>query len=125
MTEESSQSIRDMERTYLESGRTQKSHSEGSNPGDIFYTDLSASYDVDTLNLISASFGGYFSKVNVQGGGPTTMYDASQQPLYSYNEHYWMPGYKHHSWNGRLDYEHKTKRTRDTRRTVDKIFPAK
>ena len=60
MTEESSQSIRDMERTYLESGRTQKSHSEGSNPGDIFYTDLSASYDIDTLNLLSASFGGYF-----------------------------------------------------------------
>lgn len=31
MTEESSENIRDMERTYLESGRTQKSHSEGSN----------------------------------------------------------------------------------------------
>ena len=108
MTEKSSESIRDTERTYLESGRTLKSHSEGSNPGDIFYTDLSASYDIDTLNLISASFGGYFYKINVQGGGPTTMYDASQQPLYSYNEHYWMPGYKHHSWNGRLDYEHKT-----------------
>ena len=110
MTEKNSQSIRDMERTYLESGRTMKSHSEGSNPGDIFYTDLSASYDIDTLNLISASFGGYFYKINVQGGGPTTMYDANQQPLYSYNEHYWMPDYKHHSWNGRLDYEHKTKR---------------
>ena len=108
MTEKSSQSIRDMERTYIESGRTQKSHSEGSNPGDIFYTDLSASYDIDTLNLISASFGGYFYKINVQGGGPTTMYDSNQHPLYSYNEHYWMPGYKHHSWNGRLDYEHKT-----------------
>ena len=88
MTEKSSESIRDTERTYLESGRTLKSHSEGSNPGDIFYTDLSASYDVDTLNLISASFGGYFYKINVQGGGPTTMYDASRQPLYSYNEHY-------------------------------------
>ena len=110
MTEKSSQSIRDVERTYLESGRTQKSHSEGSNPGDIFYTDLSASYDIDTLNLISASFGGYFYKINVQGGGPTAMYDANQQLLYSYNEHYWMPGYKHHSWNGRLDYEHKTNR---------------
>ena len=110
MTEKSSQSIQDMERTYLESGRTLKLHSEGSNPGDIFYTDLSASYDIDTLNLISASFGGYFYKINVQGGGPTAMYDAYQQPIYSYEEHYWMPGYKHHSWNGRLDYEHKTHR---------------
>ena len=58
MTEKNSEYIRDLERTYLESGRTQKSHSEGSNPGDVFYTDLSASYDVDTLNLLSASFGG-------------------------------------------------------------------
>ena len=42
MTEKSSENIRDMERTYLESGRTLKSHSEGSNPGDIFYTDLTS-----------------------------------------------------------------------------------
>ena len=30
--------------------------------------------------------------------------------LYSYRDKYWMPGYSHHSWNGRLDYQHKTRR---------------
>ena len=30
--------------------------------------------------------------------------------LYSYNNKYWMPGYSHQSWNGRLDFEHKTRR---------------
>jgi hypothetical protein len=108
MTEKSSTNIQDTERTYLTSGRTMKVHQEGSNPGHIFYADLGGSFDIDTLNLISASFGGYFYKLNVQGEGPLEMYDANKQILYSYNDHYWMPGYMHHSWNGRLDYEHKT-----------------
>lgn len=108
MSEKSSLSIRDMERNYLESGRTMKTHQEGSNPGHIFYTDLGASFDIDTLNLISASFGGYFYKLNVQGDSHLDMYNTNKQILYRYIEHYWMPGYKHHSWNGRLDYEHKT-----------------
>lgn len=30
--------------------------------------------------------------------------------LYGYRDKYWMPGYSHHSWNGRLDYQHKTRR---------------
>ena len=30
--------------------------------------------------------------------------------LYSYRDKYWMPGYSHHSWNERLDYQHKTRR---------------
>ena len=85
-------------------------HSEGTNPGGIHYTNLNASYDIDSLNLLSASFGGYFYKLNVQGDGWTSLNAPSEQPIYQYANHYWMPGYSHHSWNGRLDYEHKTRR---------------
>ena len=81
MTEKSSTNIQDTERTYLTSGRTMKVHQEGSNPGHIFYADLGGSFDIDTLNLISASFGGYFYKLNVQGEGPLEMYDANKQIL--------------------------------------------
>lgn len=38
------------------------------------------------------------------------MYDASGTQLYGYDNSYWLPRYNHHSWNGRLDYEHKTRR---------------
>ncbi len=38
------------------------------------------------------------------------MSNAAAQPLYSFSNHYWMPGYSHSSWNGRLDYEHRTRR---------------
>ena len=84
--------------------------SAGSNPGHIHYANLNASYDLDSLNLLSASFGGYFYKLNVQGDGQQSLSDASGQPIYSFSNHYWMPGYSHHSWNGRLDYEHRTRR---------------
>ena len=99
----------DVDRTYLDTGSCMLSHSEGTNPGAIHYTNLNASYDIDSLNLLSASFGGYFYKLNVQGDGSTWLGNGDQT-TYSYNNHYWMPGYSHHSWNGRLDYEHKTRR---------------
>ena len=109
MTEKNSYNRTEVDRTYLNTGNRMFSNSEGSNPGDIHYTNLNASYDIDSLNLISASFGGYFYKLNVQGDGSTWL-GHDDQPIYSYNNHYWMPGYQHHSWNGRLDYEHKTQR---------------
>ena len=99
-----------MERAFVESGNTQHIISEGKNPGNLHYVDVNASYDIDTLNLLSASFGGYFYKVNVQGNGSTSMWDALGNPIYSYDNNYWLPSYNHHSWNGRLDYEHKTRR---------------
>ena len=109
MTDKDSYNRTEVDRTYLNTGNRMLSNSESSNPGDIHYTNLNASYDIDSLNLISATFGGYFYKLNVQGAGSTWL-GHDDQPIYSYNNHYWMPGYQHHSWNGRLDYEHKTRR---------------
>lgn len=99
-----------IERTFVESGNTQKTNSNSANPGYIHYADINASYDIDSLNLLSASFGGYFFKVDVQGDNSTFMYDALGTQLYGYDNSYWLPRYNHHSWNGRLDYEHKTRR---------------
>ncbi len=110
MSSKLTENSQDTERTFLATGNRLLSHSDGSNPGGIHYTNLNASYDLDSLNLLSASFGGYFYKLNVQGDGWTKMNDSAAQPLYSFSNHYWMPGYSHSSWNGRLDYEHRTRR---------------
>ena len=110
MSSRETESITETDRTFLETGNRLLVHSDGTNPGGIHYANLNASYDIDTLNLISASFGGYFYKLNVQGDSKSTFYDGEGSTLYSFGNHYWMPGYSHHSWNGRLDYEHKTRR---------------
>ena len=110
MSNRESESIVETDRTYLDTGNRMLAHSNGTNPGGIHYTNLNASYDVDSLNLISASFGGYFYKLDVKGDNWTTLFSPSNQSLYSFSNHYWMPGYSHQSWNGRLDYQHKTRR---------------
>ena len=99
-----------IERTYVNTGNTQIVNTEGSNPGYVHYVDINASYDIDTLNLLSASLGGYFYKVNVQGISDVAMMNNGGNQLYRYTENYHMPGYRHHSWDGRLDYQHKTRR---------------
>ena len=99
-----------VERTFVNTGNTEVVDSRGTNPGYVHYVDVNASYDIDTLNLLSASFGGYFYKVDVQGGSDVTMCDRAGNPLYHYADSYWLPDYNHHSWNGRFDYEHKTHR---------------
>ncbi len=110
MSNKETENKSEVERTYVTSGNVMKSMNEGSNPGYIHYADIDASYDIDSLNLISASLGGYFYKLDVKGGGVTQMYAPDKSLLYSYRDNYWMPGYNHHSWNGRLDYQHKTRR---------------
>ena len=108
MTKRDSYNRSEVSHTYLDTGNTSLSGSEGSNPGDIHYSTINASYDIDSLNLLSASFGGYFYKLNVQGDGYYRLLNPAGNQLYSYNNSYWMPGYNHHSWNGRFDYQHKT-----------------
>ena len=98
------------ERTYVASGNTTKGQYKGSNPGYIHTANIDASYDIDSLNLLSASLSGYFYKLDVKGGGTTQMYSPINNLVYGYSNSYWMPGYNHHSWNGRLDYQHKTHR---------------
>ena len=110
MSGKETENINYTERTYVASGNTMKGQSQGSNPGYIHTANIDASYDIDSLNLLSASLSGYFYKLDVKGGGTTQMYSSANSLLYSYSNTYWMPGYNHHSWNGRLDYQHKTRR---------------
>ena len=110
MSNRESENITETDRTYLDTRNRMLARSNGTNPGSIHYTNLNASYDINSLNLISASFGGYFYKLDVKGDSWTSLYNPSNQTLYSFSNHYWMPGYSHQSWDGRLDYEHKTRR---------------
>ena len=111
MSRKETENRNDVERIFVKTGDVLKTHYDGTSPGHVVFADINASYDIDTLNLLSASFGGYFYKLNVEGDGSACMWASnSQTPLYSYDHHNWLPGYSHHSWNGRLDYQHKTRR---------------
>ncbi|MBR1787746.1 MAG: outer membrane beta-barrel protein [Bacteroidaceae bacterium] len=102
---------------YAATGNHVESDSRQRTPGSVHYANVDVSLELDTLNLISASLGGYFQKLNVQGESRWAMSDATGAPLYSYRSHFWMPDYMHHSWQGRADYERRTRR-RDERWTL-------
>ncbi len=99
-----------IERTFLDSGNSEVVHNHGVNPGPMHYADINASFDIDTLNLLSASLSGYYYKINVQSSADVTKLDPMGNHIYSYTESSYMPSYSHHSWNTRLDYEHRTHR---------------
>lgn len=101
-------------RSFKESGNTLHAKQESSNPGYVHWADINASYDIDSLNLLSASFGGYFYSVRPQGTNFYDMRDTGGASLYSYDGRYFFPHYKYHSWNGRADYEHRTRRKGET-----------
>lgn len=97
-------------RTYVNTGNQQIIHSHGVNPAQIHYADINASIDIDKHNMLSASIGGYFYKVDLLSGSSVLMLSPTNDKLYSYNEVNSLPSYNHHTWNGRIDYEHKMSR---------------
>ena len=76
MSSRETESKTETDRTFLQTGNRLLAGSDGTNPGGIHYANLDASYDIDSLNLLSASFGGYFYKLNVQGDSHTALYSS-------------------------------------------------
>ncbi len=98
------------DRSFLDTGNLMHTEGRSSNPGSIHFADINASYEIDSLNLLSGSFGGYFYNLDVNGSNHTSMYDSSNSLLSDWQWQYDMPDYSHQSWNGNMNYEHKTQR---------------
>ena len=96
--------------TFLDSGMTMHSINKQEQPAWYYSLDLNASYELDSLNLITASFGGYRYGMKITGDSHNDYHDASGQLLSSYDNPYYLPSYGFMSWNGRADWEHRTHR---------------
>ena len=67
------------------------------------------SYEIDTLNLITASFSGFYLNVDQHGYNDVEMFDSNGNLLYSYMQSFGHgQQYKYSYMNGRLDYQHLT-----------------
>ena len=97
--------------TYKDTGNTMNKSSDQTQPGNVHYANINASYDIDSLNLLSASFGGYYCDLRQEGYIRTTLTAPSGETLQSYLGTFQTPDKtSYQSWNGRLDFEHKTRR---------------
>ena len=97
------------EYTYTESGnRLTSSGSNEIKKGGFHYGNIEASYEIDTLNLITLSFGGYLFNTELLGIGNIAMFDKNQNVLYSYKSIDKTPQSQYFDFNGKLDYQHLT-----------------
>lgn len=95
---------------YTESGNTLRSEGSGLSSVNVHYGNIDSSVEIDSLNLLSLTFGGYFFNYKSDGTGRIAMTDAAGSPIYSYTQNTHSPGNSYHNFNGRADYQHKTTR---------------
>lgn len=96
--------------TYVDTGTTMYQLYRNKQPAWVYNLDLNASYEMDSLNLITASFGGYRYGLNIYGDSHIEYHDVAGRLLTSYDNPFNLPHYDFMSWNGRADWEHRTHR---------------
>ncbi len=95
--------------TYAETGNNETGSIVMENPGNMHFGSLDLSYEIDTLNLVTASFSGYALGIDQHGDNATQMFDADGNLLYSYVQTFGEgQQYDYFNVSGRLDYQHLT-----------------
>ena len=93
---------------YVKTGEQKREYGTNSTAATIHFGNISASYEIDSLNLLTAStnFLGYKADANTQS--TNERWDKNSQLIYKFDNNMTTPGYSHLNLGGRLDYQHKT-----------------
>lgn len=94
--------------TYKESGNREIMSDYTDSPGRVHNVGLSASWDIDSLNLVTVSIDGQFMKFEFNTFGTQEMYGKNGSKDYSFDVNCLFPPYNQNSINVRADYQHKT-----------------
>ena len=97
------------EYTYGESGNIYRDDNESRARVNVHYGDLSASWEPDTLNLVSMSFGGFYYDYRGDGLNHAAMRDRDGNLIYNYTITSNGAKGDFYDLHGRLDYQHKTR----------------
>ena len=94
---------------YLSSGNRQTSWVRNCDTKtNVHYGNIESSFEPDTLNLLTLSFGGYYYNYTASGLGGNSMLDRQGATLWSYNNNWKNKDNSYYSFDGRFDYQHKT-----------------
>lgn len=95
---------------YDDSGNDLKTENESESDGYISFFGLDASYELDSLNLFTAEFGGYIYGFNSNSIGRTVMTDALGKEIYSYSSISKMKPNRYFDINGGFNYQRSTRK---------------
>ncbi len=91
-------------------GKAMKDHFETEQPLHYHMGNLSASYDIDSLNLVTLAVGGQGYSLDMDYKGYADQWNADGSLDYHYDLSMKLPNYSFYNINGRADYQHKTHR---------------
>ena len=101
---------------YHDTGNTRKTETTSKSRGDITWFGLEGSWEPDSLNLLTAEFGGYYYNLGITlNRETTTMTDAAGNIISGYVSNS-IPGSKssYFDINGSLNYQHSTRHKGET-----------
>ena len=93
---------------YVKAGEQKREYGTNSTAAILHFGNISASYEINSLNLLTASttFLGYKADANAQN--TNERWDNNSQLIYKFDNNMTTPGYSHLNIGGRFDYQHKT-----------------
>lgn len=95
---------------YVQSGNRLQEENFSQMDVDVQYGNLNLSYEIDSLNLATMSFGGYWVGVDIDDFASDANMTSNGAPVYSYRSILSYPSYNFYNFGGRFDYQHKTRR---------------
>lgn len=98
------------ENTYKKSGNKEISESRTSNSGNIHPFGIDASYEADSLNLITLSLNAFLYDIDIPTRTDNKLQDNSGNIINSYNSTYNGSFQKYTDLDGHIDYQHLTHR---------------
>ncbi|MDE6489365.1 MAG: TonB-dependent receptor family protein, partial [Paramuribaculum sp.] len=99
---------------YDESGNISRSDSRSRSKGGVTWWGTEASFELDTLNLFTLEFGGYYYGVDSYSEGRNSLTAPDGSPIYSYGENRRTLPMSYLDFNGSLSYQHSTRRRGET-----------
>lgn len=95
--------------TYHDSGAVMDGDSYNKHTGNMQYGNMEASLEMDTLNLLTLSVGGFWYGVKPVNEANAAMYDSGGNVMYSYGSVGGSRKQGYFDFNGKLDYQHLTR----------------
>lgn len=100
----------DSELVFKDSGNRQKSETSGKSHGNILFWGVDGSYELDSLNLFTMEFGGYFYDMKDKSTGKTAMFAPDGSEVYSFMQNIQTPKNRYLDFNGNFNYQRLTRK---------------
>ena len=102
------ESYREEAYNYVKTGEHTHEYGKNSTGATIHFGNINASYEIDSLNLLTASTNLFGYKVDANTQSTNERWDKNNQLIYKFNNDMTTPGYSYVNLGGRFDYQHKT-----------------